>query len=119
MKKRMLPALLLLASSAFGQTPATTAAMMNRVLTYDFGQYVVDITITSDTTIHWKDAKTEAYEKSKATHINDHTALIGWYESDKTFVSLYSDFATRKTYAHLCRLGGKIIPFTGTFSLKK
>ena len=111
--------LLLLAASAFGQTPATTALMMNRVLTYDFGQYVVDITITSDTTVHWKDAKTEAYEKSKTIHINDHTALIGWYESDKTFVSLYSDFATGKTYAQICRFSGKIVPFTGILVVKK
>ena len=119
MKTLPLPALLLFTASAFGQTPATTTLMMNRVLTYDFGHYVVDITITSDTTVHWKDTKKEAFEKSKTIRINDHTALIGWYESNKTFVSLYSDFATGKTYAQVCQVGGKITPFTGTLALKK
>lgn len=105
-------------TAIFGQT-TTTASIMNRTLTYDFGKYVVDVTISSDTTVHWKDSKTDAYEKSKTIHINDHTALIGWYESTKTFVSLYSDFATGETYAQICQLDGKIVPFTGTLAVKK
>ena len=110
--------MLIVVSSAVAQTPAT-ARFNNKTWHYSLSGYEVDITFTSDSTLHWQDKNRGETDKSKTTHISDHTALIGWYESDKTFVSLYSDFATGEAWCHVFRPDGRIIPMKGTLVPKK
>lgn len=110
---------LLVAVSAVAQTPMTTTDFYNKVWHYSLSGYEVDITFSSDTTIHWQDNKRGETNKSKTLRINDHTVMVGWYESDKTFVSLYSDLTTGEAYCHVFRPDGAILPSRGRFVLKK
>lgn len=74
----------------------------------------------SDTTLYWKNTTkpTEANEQSKTTHINEHTMMTAWYESDSTFVTLLSDFNNLKVNGMVCRPGGKYYPINGTIEVK-
>ena len=115
--KHLLPLVLLIAVPAVAQTPITD--IHNKVWHYSLSGYEVDITFSSDTTIHWQDKTRGETNKSKTIKINDHTLLVGWYESDKTFVSLYSDFTTSEAYGHVFWPNGAILPTRGRFVLKK
>ncbi|GAB2600343.1 MoaF-related domain-containing protein [Spirosoma areae] len=115
----LLLVLLLIAVSALAQTPTTTTDFQNKVWHYSLSGYEVDITFSSDTTIHWQDKTRGETDKSKTIRINDHTLLVGWYESDKTFVSLYSDFTTGEAYCHVFRPTGAVLPMRGRLVLKK
>jgi hypothetical protein len=121
MKKLFLSILMLTSLKVFCQNTTTTKDIIGKELAYNFGGFIIDITFTSDTTLYWKERKSgqEANEKTKTQQINDHTILTGWYESDKTFVSLYSDFLKGETYGYQFRVNGKTIPLKGTIVLKK
>ncbi len=56
---KLLSILLMLVSlSAFSQTKLTAKEIFNKKMLYDFGGFAVDITISSDSTLYWKDVKT-------------------------------------------------------------
>lgn len=110
---------LLIAVSAVAQTPTTTTDFQNKVWHYSLSGYEVDITFLSDTTIHWQDKTRGEADKSKTLRINDHTIMVGWHESDKTFVSLYSDFTTGEAYCHVFLPTGAVLPSHGRLVLKK
>ena len=76
--------------------------------------------ISSDTTLYWRnDSKAkEAIEQSKTTYINEHTILTAWYEKDKTFVTLLSDFDKLKVSGMVCRPDGKFYSINGTIEVK-
>ena len=117
MKVLLLLTMLLVASSAVAQTLAT--ARFNNAWHYSLSGYEVDMTFLSDSTLHWQDKNREETNKSKTLLINDHAVLTGWQEADKTFVSLYSDFATGEARCHVFRPDGRIIPMKGTLVPKK
>ena len=121
MKNTFLVLLLFTSLPTFCQTVSTTKEVMGKELAYNFGGFIIDIIFSSDTTLHWKERKSgkDANEKTKTQQVNDHTILTGWYESDKTFVSLYSDFLKGETYGYQFRVNGKTIPLKGTIVLKK
>lgn len=121
MKKFFFALLMLTSTSAFCQTSSSTKDIIGKELAYDFGGFIIDITFTSDTTLYWKVRKSEkdAHENTTTLQINEHTILTGWYESDKTFVSLYSDFLKGETYGYQFRVDGRKIPLKGTIALKK
>lgn len=121
MKKLFFALLMLTSLSALCQTSSSTKDIIGKELAYNFGGFIIDITFTSDTTLYWKERKSgkDAHEKIKTLQINDHTTLTGWYEADKTFVSLYSDFLKGETFGYQFRVDGKKNPLKGTIALKK
>ncbi len=110
---------LLIAVSAVAQTPTPTTNFYNKVWHYSLSGYEVDISFSSDTTIHWQDKTRGETDKSKTIWINDHTLLVGWHEFDKTIVSLYSDLTSGEAYCQVFKPGGAIQPVRGRFVLKK
>ena len=119
MKLLSIVATLLTTATAIAQTPANSSAVQNKVWHYSLSGYEVDMTYLSDTTLRWQDKTRGETDPCKTHPLSDHTLLVGWYESDKTFVSLYSDFATGEAYCHVFRPDGKIIPMKGTLVPKK
>lgn len=120
MKKTICFILLVLSITAYSQSKLTTKDILNKELIYMFDGGNIHLIISSDTTLYWRnDSKsTEAHEQSKTTHIDDHTILTAWYESDKTFVTLLSDFDTLKVSGMVCRPDGKFYPINGTIQMK-
>jgi len=104
---------------ARAQNAPATPAIHGTVWHYSLSGYEVDMTFQSDSVLHWQDKNRGETNQSKTLRISDHARLTGWYESDKTFVSLYSDFATGQAYCHVFRPDGKIIPMKGTVVPKK
>lgn len=111
---------LLLYLAGFGQSKFTTKDMINKELIYSFTGGDIFIIISSDSTLFWRnDSKPkEAHEKSKTIHINEHTVMTSWYESDKTFVTLLSDWDKLKVSGMVCRADGKFYPIEGSIKLK-
>ena len=98
-----------------------TKDIYNRELEYDFKDYVViDLTFGSDTALYWKERSSgaDANEVISTIHINDHTTLIGWFEHDKTVVSLYSDYERGKTYGFQHFSDGRVRELIGTIKPK-
>lgn len=112
-------AVLLVAASAHAQMATPALAIYNTAWHYSLSGYEVDITFTSDSTLRWQDKNRSETDKSKTIRINDHTLLVGWQETDKTFVSLYSNFASGEAYCHVFRPDGKVMPMKGTLVSKK
>lgn len=109
-------------STAFGQLNLKTTEAYNKELTYDFKDYVViHLTFSSDTTLYWIEAKsgTNANEKIKTIHLNEHTTQTGWFETDGTIVSLYSDFKNGLTYGYQFFSNGKSRKLIGTIKLRE
>jgi len=121
MKKIFIVVLLLTSVSASSQVSSSTKDIIGKELTYNFSGFIIDLTFKSDTTLYWKVRRTgrDANEKTTTFHINDHTILTGWLESDKTYVSLYSDFLKGETYGYQFRADGRINPLEGTIELKE
>jgi hypothetical protein len=113
---------ILTVSSAFGQLNLKTSEAYNKVLTYDFKDYVaIHLTFSSDTTLYWIADKsgTNAHEKIKTIHLNEYTTQTGWFETDGTIVSLYSDFKNGLTYGYQFFKNGNSRKLIGTIKLKK
>jgi uncharacterized protein YbaR (Trm112 family) len=110
---------LLIRIPVHGQPAYTSAGLINKDLLYRFGEHVVMMNFSSDTTLYWKVIRTskEANEVSKTIHLNEYTTITAWYEADKTFVSLYSDFSKMETHAMVCREDGRFYPIKGTIEL--
>ncbi len=112
---------LLLSFTGFSQSALKTRDIINKELIYSFTGGDIFMIISSDSTLFWRnDSKPrEAYEKSKTIHVNDHTTMTAWYESDKTFVTLLSDWDKLKVSGMVCRADGKFYAIEGTIRLKK
>ncbi|HPH85282.1 MAG TPA: hypothetical protein PLC48_07460 [Ferruginibacter sp.] len=112
--------ILLLSLKGFGQSNLTSKDIINKQLIYNFTGGNILIVISSDSTLFWRDDSKpkEAHEKTKTIHINDHTVMTSWYESDKTFVTLVSDFYKLKVSGMVCRADGKFYPIEGVIQLK-
>ncbi len=90
-------------------------------LEYDFKDFVIiDLTYGSDTELYWieRESKADANEEINTIHLNEHTIIIGWNDSYGNKVSLYSDFAARKTYGYEFYSDGKIRTLIGTIKIK-
>lgn len=113
-------AILLFPIASSGQSGFTTNDIKNKQLNYDFTGGTIQIIIRSDTTLFWRDESKpkEANEKTKTIHIDDHTVITSWYESDKTFVTLVSDFDKLKVSGMVCRADGKFYPIEGFIRVK-
>lgn len=98
-----------------------TNDIIGKEMTYEYGTRNVDLVITSDSTIYWKDNKTgkNANQKTKTIHIDKNTMLVSWLEDDNTFVSMLSDFYNGKASAFLYKEDGNITPLTGSIKMKK
>lgn len=94
--------------------------MMNKELIYSFTGGNINMIISSDSTLYWRDDSKpkEANEKTKTIHINESTIMTAWYESDKTFVTLLSDFSKLKVSGMVCRSDGKFYPIEGNIKIK-
>ena len=99
----------------------TSQEIIGKEMIFEYDLFTVDLVISSDTTLYWRDMKTsnDANERSKTIHINEHTSLVSWLEADSTFVTMYADFLKGETSAFLYRNDGRIVPITGSIMLKK
>ncbi|MEO8399913.1 MAG: hypothetical protein ABI550_08895 [Ignavibacteriaceae bacterium] len=88
---------------------------------YDFDIFSVDLIIDSDSTLYWKDRKTgqEESENTKTIHTDKYKTLVSWLETNKTFVTMFSDFQKGKAYAFLYWDDGRIMPVTGSIKMKE
>lgn len=59
--------LMICAYGGFSQPSLTAKDILNNTMLYDFGRFAVDIIISSDSALYWKDVKTgqDAHEKTK------------------------------------------------------
>ncbi len=90
MKPYLFFPLTVISINSFGQNQMTTKQAYNKELAYHFKDYVtINLIFSSDSTLYWKEQKsgTDANEKITTIHLNDHTTLTGWVETDKTIVS--------------------------------
>jgi len=113
-------AISLLSFTGYCQSNLAAKDIINKELIYSFTGGNIFIVISSDSTLFWRDNSKpkEANEKSKTIHIDDHTIMTSWYESDKTFVTLVSDFGKLKVSGMVCRVDGKFYPIEGSIKLK-
>lgn len=120
MKKIICFILLILSVTIHAQSKLTAKDILNKEMVYIFDGGNIIMKISSDTTLYWRnDSKSkEATEQSKTTHIDEHTILTAWYEADKTFVTLLSDFANLKVSGMVCRPDGYFYPINGTIEVK-
>ncbi len=95
--------------------------IIGKKLDYRFTGGTISMVIHSDSTLYWRDDSKprEANEKTKTIHINEHTIMTAWYESDKTFVTLLSDFARMKVSGMVCRADGKFYAIEGVIQVKE
>ncbi len=121
MKPFITLAALLMALQGFSQSSMTSKDILHKDLLYHFGGGSLLIRISSDSTLYWRDDSKpkEAHEKTKTLHINPHTLMTSWYETDKTFVTMLSDFEKMKVSCMVCRADGKFYPIEGTIEVKK
>ncbi|MES2848265.1 MAG: hypothetical protein V4685_04380 [Bacteroidota bacterium] len=120
MKAYISVSLLLLSLTTVSQSKFTTKDIINKELIYSFTGGDILIIISSDSTLFWRDNSKpkEAHEKTKTIHINEHTVMTSWYEADKTFVTLLSDWDKLKVSGMVCRADGKFYPIEGTIKQK-
>ena len=120
MKTLLIPILLLLSMAGFSQSGLTSKDIINKGLLYQFTGGDIYIVISSDSTVFWRDDSKpkEANERAKTLHIDEHTIMTSWYESDKTFVTLVSDFSKLKVTGMICRADGRFYPIEGVIKLK-
>ncbi len=111
---------LIISVAAYSQSKPTAKDILHKELVYQFDGGNILIIFRSDTELYWRnDSKPkEAVEQSKTTHIDDYTIMTAWYESDKTFVTLLSDFNRLKVSGMVCRPDGKFYPISGTIEIK-
>lgn len=120
MKKIISFLFLIISISVFSQVKLTAKNILDKEMVYTFEGGAIIMKISSDTTLYWRNdsqAK-EAIEQSKTTHIDEHRILTAWYEADKTFVTLLSDFEKLKVSGMVCRPDGKFYPINGTIEVK-
>lgn len=105
---------------AFSQQ-LTSKDILGKKLDYRFAGGNIAMIIYSDSTLYWRDDSKprEANEKTKTIHINEHTIMTAWYESDKTFVTLLSDFNKLKVSGMVCRADGKFYAIEGLIKVKE
>jgi hypothetical protein len=121
MRIPLLAFVLVFSFHGFAQTGLTSREILNRDMIYEFNGGSLLIRISSDTTLFWRDDSKpkEAYEKTKTVHLDAHTLMTAWYESDKTFVSMLSDFGKMKVTCMVCRADGKFYPIEGKIRIKE
>ena len=109
---------LIISITGYSQLKSKDILDKEMVYTIEGGNIIMKI--SSDSTLYWRnDSKAkEAIEQSKTTHIDEHRILTAWYESDKTFVTLLSDFDKLKVSGMVCRPDGKFYPIYGTIEVK-
>jgi len=103
------------------QLSMTTNEIYGKELEYEFTNYVtIDLTYASDTKLYWieRKSKADANEEISTIHFDNHTIMAGWNENDGTKVSLYSDFATGKTYGYQFFSDGRIRNLIGIIRFK-
>lgn len=113
--------LLIISVAACTQSKLTSKDILNKELLYKFEGGNILMIIKSDSTLFWRnDTKPEeANEQSKTIHIDEHTIMTAWYESDSTFVTLLSDFNKLKVSETVCRADGKFYAIKGDIEVKK
>jgi hypothetical protein len=121
MKASLLCLIMLFSTKAISQLSMSTDEIFGKEFEYEFLDYVtIDLIFSSDSTLYWKERKSgaDANEVINTNHLNDYTILTGWFEKDKTIVSLYSDFSTGETYGFQYFNDGNIRELKGTIKLK-
>jgi hypothetical protein len=99
----------------------TTADVMGRALAYEFDAYLtIDLTFGSDTELYWRErvSGADANETITTIHVDESTTLTGWVETHGTIVSLWSDFASGRTYGFQHFANGFVRKLIGTITLK-
>ncbi len=110
----------LVPAAAFSQSKLGYKDIIGKGLTYSFTGGDIFIKISSDSTLFWRDDSKpkDAHEKTKTIHINEYTVMTAWYEADKTFVTLLSDFDKMTVSGMVCWTDGRFYPIVGTIRLK-
>jgi len=121
MKSLILFSFLFTSLITFCQYDGTGKSIINKELIYSFGEGSRLIIISSDSTLFWRDRNKpkEANEKTKTMHINNHTIMTSWYNSEKTFVTILSDFDKLKVTGMVCWPDGNFYPLEGTIEIKE
>ncbi len=101
----------------------TSREIIGKEMVYEFNIFSVDLIISSDSTLSWRDLKNNKNnyenEKTKTIHLNDYSTLVSWVEADSTFVTMYSDFRKGESSAFLYTKTGRTIPVIGTIKQKE
>lgn len=91
----------------------------NKPLALHFKGGTIRMIIHTDSTLYWKNESkgTEGNEKSKTIHVDKNTIMTAWQETDKTFVSLLSDFGKLKVSGMVYRPDGKFYAIEGRIEI--
>ena len=87
---------------------------------FEYDLFTVEIIITTDSTLSWKDSKSKKInnEKTKTIYIDNKTILKSLVEVDNTLVVMFADFYQGDTHAFLSNSDGKIEITNGSIKLK-
>lgn len=94
--------------------------IIGKEMIFEYDLFTVEIIITTDSTLSWKDSKSKKInnEKTKTIHIDNKTILKSWVEVDNTQVVMFADFYQGDTHAFLYNSDGKIEIANGSIKLK-
>jgi hypothetical protein len=98
-----------------------TKDIIGKEMVYKYGNFDIQLVITSDSTLSLKNNQTgqEANEKMSTIHINKNTMLASFVDTENNLVTMLSDFENGKTSAFLYKDDGSVTSVSGSIKLKK
>ena len=104
-----------------GKLGLTTDEIFGKVMIYEFGNFNIQLVITSDSTLYLKKNKTgqNVNEKMSSIHINENTMFISFVDANNNFVTILSDFENGKTSAFFYKDDASVTSFSGSIIMKK
>ena len=98
-----------------------TKDIIGKEMIYKYGNFDIQLVITSDSTLYFKNNQTgnDANEKISTIQIDKHTMLASFVDTENNLITMFSDFEYGKTSAFLYKEDGSVISVSGSIKLKK
>lgn len=98
-----------------------TKDIIGKEMIYKYGNFDIQLVITSDSTLYVKNNQTgnDANEKMSTIQIDKHTMLASFVDTENNLITMFSDFEYGKISAFLYKEDGSVISVSGSIKLKK
>lgn len=98
-----------------------TDDIIGKEMIYEYGNFEVNLVITSDSTLYLKNNKTgqDANEKMSTIHIDENTMLASFVDTENNLVTMLSDFENGKASVFLYKDDGSVTSVSGSIKMKK
>jgi hypothetical protein len=107
--------------SSLKELKLTNKNIIGRKMIFDYDLFSFELVVNSDSTLSLKSGNSKNFdiEKTRTIYIDNHTILKSWSKSeDNSMVTVYADFAKRKTHAFLYKNNGEVELANGLIKLK-